>query len=262
MIRNHCKLTALLLCCIMLAGVGCAAAEKTVTVTFTGDCTLGSEESTRKDPYSFDSTAEKEGYEYFYANFREMFENDDLTVINFEGVLSDSMAQESQRKRYRFRGPTEFVKILTGSSVELADLANNHTGDYGKQGEASTKETLETNGIPWFKDTDYYIYEKDGIRIAFLGLHKEFKGNFEKYKQVVIMLKQKEKVNAIVACWHQGSEYRGAHEAKAYRKYREGTDQIRCRPCDHASSACGPGCGHLEQPLHILFTGQLRLRRK
>ena len=226
MIRNHCKLTALLLCCIMLAGVGCAAAEKTVTVTFTGDCTLGSEESTRKDPYSFDSTAEKEGYDYFFANFREMFENDDLTVINFEGVLSDSMAQESQRKRYRFRGPTEFVKILTGSSVELADLANNHTGDYGKQGEASTKETLETNGIPWFKDTDYYIYEKDGIRIAFLGLHKEFKGNFEKYKQVVIMLKQKEKVNAIVACWHQGSEYRGAHEerptestAKALIKY-------------------------------------------
>ena len=76
------------------------------------------------------------------------------------------------------------------------------------------------------KDTNYYIYEKDGIRIAFLGLHKEFKGNFEKYKQVIIALKQKEQVNAIVACWHQGSEYRGSHEvrptestAKAMVKY-------------------------------------------
>ena len=226
MIRNYHRLTALLLCCILLVSAGCAAAEKTITITFTGDCTLGSEESTRKDPNSFDSIAEKEGYDYFFANFRDMFEKDDLTVVNFEGVLSDSKAQESQTKRYRFRGPTDFVKILTGSSIELADLANNHTGDYGKQGEASTRETLEQNGIPWMKDTNYYIYEKDGIRIAFLGLHKEFKGNFEKYKQVIIALKQKEQVNAIVACWHQGSEYRGSHEvrptestAKAMIKY-------------------------------------------
>ena len=214
MIRNRIGLIALLIGCILLVSVGYAAAEKTITITFTGDCTLGSEESTRKDPYSFDSIAEKEGYDYFFANFREMFENDDLTVINFEGVLSDSKAQETQRKRYRFRGPADFAKILTGSSVELADLANNHTGDYGKQGEISTKQILDENGIAWMKDTDYYIFEKDGIRIAFFGLHKEFRGNFEKYKQILIPLKEKENLNAVVACWHQGSEYRGAHEER------------------------------------------------
>ena len=212
--RIHKRLTALLICFCMFAAAGCAAAEKTITITFTGDCTLGSEESTRKDPYSFDSMAEQEGYDYFFANFRDMFEKDDLTVVNFEGVLSDSKAQEYQKKRYRFRGPSDFVKILTGSSVELADLANNHTGDFGKQGEASTKEILEANGIAWMKDTDYYVFEKDGIRIAFLGLHKDFKGNFEKYKQILIPLKERENLNAIVACWHQGSEYRGAHEER------------------------------------------------
>ncbi len=64
-------------------------AEKTVLMTFTGDCTLGSEEINRKKPDSFDSFMEKYGYDYCFANFKEMFENDDLTVVNLEGVLSD-----------------------------------------------------------------------------------------------------------------------------------------------------------------------------
>ena len=38
------RVIALLLGCALLAGAGCAAAEKTVTISFTGDCTLGSEE--------------------------------------------------------------------------------------------------------------------------------------------------------------------------------------------------------------------------
>ena len=216
MIRRYRRLTALLLCFALLAGTACAAAEKTVTVTFTGDCTLGSEESTRKDQFSFDTVAEKEGYDYFFANFRDMFEKDDLTFINFEGVLSDSKANESQRKRYRFRGPTEFVKILTGSSVELAGVANNHVGDYGKQGEESTKAVLEENGIAWAQESKYYLYEKDGIRIAFFALHKWLNNDFDKFKRLIISLKQNEGVNAIVVTWHTGKEYRGAHEAGKY----------------------------------------------
>ena len=211
------RVIALLLGCALLAGAGCAAAEKTVTISFTGDCTLGSEEATRKDPYSFDSMAEKEGYDYFFANFREMFEKDDITFINFEGVLSDSQSQQYTKKRYRFRGPTDFVKILTGSSVELAGLANNHTGDYGKQGEQTTKETLEQNGIEWAQESKYYIYEKDGIRIAFFALHNKWiNSNFEKFKQILLRLKQTNEVDAIVATWHTGKEYRGAHESGKY----------------------------------------------
>ena len=208
------RLAALLLCGLLLACAAGAAAEKTITITFTGDCTLGSEESTRADPYSFDSVAAKEGYDYFFANFRDLFEKDDLTFINFEGVLSDSKAQESQRKRYRFRGPSDFVKILTGSSVELAGLANNHTGDYGKQGEESTKQILEEAGIEWAQESKYYIFEKDGIKIAVFALHNKWlNSNFEKFKQMILRLKQTGEVNAIVATWHTGKEYRGAHES-------------------------------------------------
>ena len=231
MTRTHCRLILLLLAFTLLMGAGCAAAEKTVTITFTGDCTLGSEEKTRADQYSFDTVAAKEGYDYFFANYREMFENDDLTVINFEGVLSDSKAMESQRKRYRFRGPTDFVKILTQNSVEAACLTNNHIGDYGKQGEKTTKETLTENGIAWFQNFNVYIYEKDGIKIAFMALeNKTVYNQFDKVKSTIINLKKTGEANAVVICWHTGLEYRGAHEdntdrtSKAMIKY--GADLI------------------------------------
>ena len=207
----------LLIIGILLTAV-CAEAEKTILLTFTGDCTLGSEEATRPREDSFDSLAAKNGYDYFFANFREMFEQDDHTLINFEGVLSDTKAQETQKKRYRFRGPKEFVSILTGSSIEACSLSNNHIGDFGKQGEESTKQTLDENGIGWFQNYKYYIYEKEGIKIAFIALeNKIVYKEFEKIKKLIIDLKESGEANAIVVCWHTGLEYRGAHETNTER---------------------------------------------
>ena len=207
----------LLIIGVLLTAV-CAEAEKTILLTFTGDCTLGSEEATRPREDSFDSLAAKNGYDYFFANFREMFEQDDHTIINFEGVLSDTKAQETQKKRYRFRGPKEFVSILTGSSIEACSLSNNHIGDFGKQGEESTKQTLDENGIGWFQNYKYYIYEKEGIKIAFIALeNKIVYKEFEKIKKLIIDLKESGEANAIVVCWHTGLEYRGAHETNTER---------------------------------------------
>lgn len=213
MIKRLRSVILILLVCAAVLSPGCAAAEKSILLTFTGDCTLGSEEATRPREDSFDSLAAAKGYDYFFANFRTMFENDDQTVINFEGVLSDNKFQESRSKRYRFRGPTDFVKILTGSSIETCSLANNHIGDFGKQGEESTKATLDANNIGWFQNYKYYIYEKEGIKVAFIALeNRTVYKEFEKIKKMIMNLRETGEANAIVVCWHTGLEYRGAHE--------------------------------------------------
>ena len=203
-----------LLVLFTLLTAGCAGAEKSIVLTFTGDCTLGSEERTRGRDDSFDSLAAKNGYDYFFANFREMFEQDDQTVINFEGVLSDKPDQESKTKTYRFRGPKDFAKILTGSSIEACCLSNNHIGDYGKQGDDNTNATLDENGIGWFQNLiKYYTYEKDGIRIVFIALDNKCVFNqFEKINKLLKELKETGEASAIVICWHTGSEYHGIHE--------------------------------------------------
>lgn len=214
------RMTGIIVLMVILLTACGAVAEKTILVSFTGDCTLGSEESTRGREDSFDSMAAAKGYDYFFQNFRSFFEADDLTVINFEGVFSDSAAQESQSKRYRFRGPTEYVKILTGSSINAASLANNHTGDYGKQGEESTKKTLEENGISWFRNSKYFLFHKDGIGIAFFSLENKTLNNEKEYKAIkkaMKDLKESGEASAVVICWHTGHEYRGAHESNTER---------------------------------------------
>lgn len=191
-------------------------AEKTVLMTFTGDCTLGSEEINRKKPDSFDSFMEKYGYDYCFANFKEMFENDDLTVVNLEGVLSDKPWDENKKKTFRFRGPTDFAKILTGSSVEAACIANNHIMDFGAQGAKSTREALEANEVKWFRNENYCLYEHDGITIALFALeNSKYYSLRKKLKTTFRELKESGQANAIVACVHTGMEYRGKHDKSA-----------------------------------------------
>ena len=101
-------LPALLLAaaCFLIPG---ARADKYITLTFTGDCTIGSEEKFRNSQDSFDSFAKREGYSWFFANFRDMFSEDDCTVINLEGVLYDSSYGEKTRKGFRFRSKNVWI---------------------------------------------------------------------------------------------------------------------------------------------------------
>ena len=191
---------------LLLAAV-CAHAEKTVLMTFAGDCTLGGEGSVSKTEESFAAYAEKYGYDYFFANFRELFEQDDITVVNLEGVLSDSAFQERIHKTFRFRGPTDYAKILNGSSVEAVSIANNHIMDFRAQGAENTCKALEGNGVSWFWNETYYVFEHDGIRIAFFGLeHSKFYSLNGWLTRTFRELKQTGGVNAIVVYVHTGIE--------------------------------------------------------
>ena len=154
------RLLSVLFLFSVLSGLPAGAfAGRSVLLTFTGDCTLGSEEAKRANENSFDSVIGREGFSYPFEKVRFLFESDDFTVVNLEGVLSDSSSGENTGKTYRFRGPAEFVKILAGSSVEAAGLANNHTGDYGTRGLEDTQRILSEAGIAWFRTRTPFILE-------------------------------------------------------------------------------------------------------
>ena len=199
------------LLCFMLA-CPAALAEKTIRMTFTGDVTLGSEESKKNQSTSFVTKATEEGYAYFFAQVKELFSQDDLTVVNLEGPLTDKSTQENTKKYYRFRGPTDYVNILLEGSVEACNLANNHTYDFGKQGYESTQATLDAAGIGYFGQQTTYIYEKDGVKIAFFGLNStQFNGNRNWARDEIARLKADEGVNAVVFVFHGGQEYGKKH---------------------------------------------------
>ena len=191
-----------------------AGAEVTVTLTFTGDCTIGSEEYLRTRDNSFDTYANTRGYDYFFANFREMFEEDDATIINLESVLSDHRGDENKTKTYRFRGPTDFVKIISSFSVEAAALANNHVNDYGRLGLEDTKATLEAAGIAWIRLQNVYFVEKEGVRVAVISVDQTtLNKNYPWLNKEIPRLKTSGEASAVVIVYHGGTEYDPKHNA-------------------------------------------------
>lgn len=129
------KVIALLLLCLAPA----LALGETITMTFVGVCTLGCDVDWLEDERAFPNVIAREGMDYPFANVRHLFEADDLTVVNLEGVLADTNEGIMGGRKYNFRGPTAYTQMLTGASVELAVLGNNHAFDFGKSGHESTK---------------------------------------------------------------------------------------------------------------------------
>ena len=208
--RRITVLLAALALLLFLCGQG--GAEKIITLTFTGDCTLGTDEATRRASDSFDSVAKAKGYRYFFADFYDIFSQDDCTVVNFEGVLSDSSYGEVKDKTFCYRGPEEFADILKEGSVEAVSLANDHSKDYGGDGLLNTRRVLEEAGIGWAREEDLYILEKDGIRIAFAAVdYNIFQRSNYLIRDRLLKMQKNGEISAVVMLIHEGKEYSPKH---------------------------------------------------
>lgn len=144
--------------------------ERSLTITATGDCTLATDITTPVYG-SFESKISEvsHDYSYFLRNVAPIFSEDDLTIVNFEGTLSNN--GERMDKQFAFRANPEYVGILTTSSVEAANLANNHSRDYGEISLTDTKATLTSAGILNFLGEDTVITDINGIKVGLLGIN-------------------------------------------------------------------------------------------
>ena len=83
---------------------------KTFTVTLAGDTTLGSTDDLRKRDDCFERVAEEKGYGWFFSGLTDLFATDDLTLVNFEGTLTEETQKKD--KKFNFKGPAEYTDIL------------------------------------------------------------------------------------------------------------------------------------------------------
>lgn len=173
-------------------------------LSFTGDCILGTDENFVWDtglPAYYDLY----GPEYFLKNVRSIFEEDDLTIVNMEGTLTEETTRVE--KQFAFKGDPEYVKILTSSSVEAANVANNHSHDYGEKSFQDTVNTLEQNGIRTFGYDDVAIIEVKGVRVGLFGIY-ELDDHLERIPQVKNDIAKLKEQNAdiIIAVFHWSNE--------------------------------------------------------
>lgn len=141
-------------------------ADRQVVVSFLGDCTFGQDTGLAGNSNSFQSVIGTD-YAYPFKNSVDILSKDDLTLINFEGTLTDSNSPRD--KEFTFKGPVEYVDILKLGSVEAVNLANNHSYDYWDKGLQDTKDTLDAEGILWSLNDSYAVFESDGVKIGMAG---------------------------------------------------------------------------------------------
>ena len=109
-----------------------------VAMTFGGDCTFG---RGRDFSYrgSFDEMYDLMGPDYFFSGVEEFY-SDDLTMVNFEGTLTEAAAFAV--KTFVFKGRPEYAEILRAGSIDVVTVANNHSMDYLEQGFRDTVQNL------------------------------------------------------------------------------------------------------------------------
>lgn len=181
--------------------------NKTVSIVINaaGDCTLGSD-----DNFGYINTfhheVERQNYEYdyFFRNVKDIFEDDDLTIVNLETTLTTST--EKADKLFKFRGHPSYVQILKEGDIEVVNIANNHIFDYLQQGYNDTLKTLEDADIGYFGYENQYITEIKGIKIGLLGclgwrcsesIKEQLKQDIDKLKEVT---------DIIILSFHWGVE--------------------------------------------------------
>ncbi|MDD3409340.1 MAG: CapA family protein [Eubacteriales bacterium] len=199
----------------MLVGMVCCACALAqadeITLTFGGDCVLGTREEWKDGRNTFDSCVAEKGLSYPFAGLKEIFESDDMTYVNLECVLQDTNAGHDHRKQHTFRGDPGYAAMLPLAGIEQVNLANNHTVDYRNAGMKSTKAALDAAGVLYSGNKEVYVWETGGHKIGFGGCRET---TFLQSKPTVYRDIQKLKklgCDVIIYSCHWGKEYSPTH---------------------------------------------------
>ncbi len=165
MMTTQLKRLAVLLC--MLGAAGAAVAEP-VQLVFAGDVMLddgpGKVVAAGRDPLRY---------------FASTLASADYAIANLETPVATT-GRALDNKIYTFRAHPRVLPVLK-RHFNAVGVANNHSGDYGKEAFVETLGLLEKQGIPYFgggrnlaaAHAPLWV-ERKGLRIAVLG-YNEFK---------------------------------------------------------------------------------------
>ena len=155
----------LLALCLLLAP---CMARAQVRISFAGDCTLGTNRGLEGRAEHFVKRVEKEGFDWPFLAVKDIFEADDLTLVNLENAFTTG--RRGADKRCVFSAPPSYAEILPLGGVEAVNTANNHSHDYGVAGYEDTLRALDAQDVVYCGTKRPAYVEVGGeLRVALLG---------------------------------------------------------------------------------------------
>ena len=85
------------------------------------------------------------GYAWAWTGLHGLFKRDDLTVVNLECAVSN--LGSAVPKEFNFRGDPAALPAMRKAGVDVANMANNHSYDFGPTALVDTRENLIDSGI-------------------------------------------------------------------------------------------------------------------
>jgi poly-gamma-glutamate capsule biosynthesis protein CapA/YwtB (metallophosphatase superfamily) len=224
--------------------------DKPVTLLFAGDTTLD----------STPGALIKRGIDPF-KSFSPLFAAADIRLLNLECVVATT--GQAEPKHYTFRAAPQVLQTLK-RHADGVTLANNHSGDYGREAFAQMLSLLTKNNIaqagggmnlseahtPW-------MVERNGIRIAILSYNEFMPRSYEagphtpgvawsEDEQVVDDIRRARRIyqaDIVLPFMHWGWE----NEPKANLRQR----QLAKKMIDAGADAIIGGHPHVTQDLEI-----------
>ena len=187
----------------------------TITITCTGDFTIGGDNYHHKDIFSPVLKDNNDDINFTMANVRDIFVNDDLTLVNFEGTFTNTKYVPDRKREndFLFSISPDYANVLPDNSIEAVCLENNHVMDHGDEGYEDTKSTLQNAGVVYSTSDEYGVVTVKGIQIAmisYLCIDKYYKpiGGYDNLfdKVAADIAKLKEKYPIVIVSFHWGNE--------------------------------------------------------
>lgn len=192
---------------VVAAAQFASAQEKdSLTIAVCGDIMMGTTYPSVRLP-------QNDGKDLF-KDAGSVLRNADLAAGNHEGALCDggTCTKGSGPNVYAFRTPTSYAPNLTAAGLDYLSLANNHSNDFGKEGQISTEKSLNTEGIAYSGIAgrkEWAVVERDGIKYGLCAFgHNshtlKHTAGFTKVKQILDTLKAQ--ADIVIVSFHGGAE--------------------------------------------------------
>lgn len=180
--------------------------DTTITISAAGDCTFGSDRSSPSSVNFYAVYNKRKNPAYFFKKVKGIFGKDDMTLVNFEGTLTERTTRAS--KQFAFKGSPGYVNILKKGSVEAVGFANNHCRDFGNGSYTDTIDSFKKAAVIYSSYSKIGIYKVKEKRIGMISVNGL--ENINSVKQLIQsgMKKLKErKVDIRIVSMHAGIEH-------------------------------------------------------
>ena len=184
--------------------------KQQIIISAAGDCTLGTD--TKFGIYgSFQQELKKfnNDYSHFMKNVAPIFKEDDYSLVNLETTLTDATVKVDKGGGtvYHFKGPKEYINILSTSYIDGVTIDNNHIYDYGQKGLNDTINTLNEYKIDYCGRGNKVVREVKGIKMGILG-YSSFRESEELKNNIKNDIEQLRETGCsiVITYFHWGNE--------------------------------------------------------